>query len=164
NKEVPMARFLHHPEELHVLHAPYTALLEEYYARRGPETVAGHPYPQTLDEWRTMRTTLRNRLIRSLGLDRELVDAPPDRRGDLRARVVGEVDRTRDGYRIERIEYQSRPQFYVTANLYLPASIPAGRLAAVFSPHGHWQTGKHTRALQIRCANLARRGFAVLLA
>ena len=33
----------------------------------------------------------------------------------------------------------------------------------MFSPHGHWQTGKHTRALQIRCANLARRGYAVLL-
>jgi cephalosporin-C deacetylase-like acetyl esterase len=158
-----VARFLHHPEEFNVLHAPYTALLEEYYARRGLRMVNGHPYPQTLGEWQTMRSDIRNRFIASLGLDRELVDAPPDRRGDLRARVVGEVDRSRDGYRIELIEYQTRPRFYVSANLYLPASPPAGRLPAVFSPHGHWQTGKHTRALQIRCANLARRGYAVLL-
>src|SRR5438876_6700873 len=101
NKEVPMARFLHHPEEFNVLHAPYTALLEEYYARRGLGMLAGHPYPRTLGEWQTMRPTLRNRFIASLGLEREMVDAPPDRRADLRARVVGKVDRSRDGYRIE---------------------------------------------------------------
>src|SRR5262249_28942030 len=117
----------------------------------------------TLDEWKTMRTALRNRLIASLGLERELIDGPAERRGELCARVVGEVDRSRDGYRIERIEFQSRPRFYVTANLYLPASMPAGRVPAVMSPHGHWQTGKHTRAIQIRSANLARRGYAVLL-
>jgi cephalosporin-C deacetylase-like acetyl esterase len=159
-----VARFLHHPEEFNVLHAPYTVLLEEYYARRGLGMLAGHPYPRTLAEWQTMRSDIRNRFIASLGLDCELVDAPPDRRGDLRARVVGAVDRSRDGYRIEKIEYQTRPRFYASANLYLPASPPAGRLPAMFSPHGHWQTGKHTRALQIRCANLARRGYAVLLA
>src|SRR5437588_3383810 len=124
--------------------------MDVYLASRGPATVAGQADPQTLEEWRTMRSALRDRLIGSLGLEREQVDAPAEKRGDLRARVVGEVDRSRDGYRIERIEFQSRPQFYVTANLYLPASSPGGRLPAVLSPHGHWATGKHTRHTQIR--------------
>ncbi|MGH2371698.1 MAG: alpha/beta hydrolase family protein, partial [Chloroflexota bacterium] len=44
------------------------------------------------------------------------------------------------------------------------ADVPAGsRVPAIYSPHGHWRTGKHTRAIQIRCANLARRGYAVLI-
>src|SRR3712207_2857746 len=116
--------FLHHPEEFRVLHAPYSALLEEYYARKGPDALAALPYPATLAEWQRMRTALRQRLIEALGLSQERVDAAPEARGDLQARVAGTVDRARDGYRIERIEYQTSPRFYVSANLYLPASVP----------------------------------------
>lgn len=170
-----MARFLHRPEDFRVLHAPYSALLEEYYGRWGPDVVRGHAYPQTRDEWASLRAPLRRRLVDALGLRSELLDAPPEARGDLHARVTGTVDRTPDGYRIELIEFQARPRFYVTATLYLPAGhsaedhppgsrSPAGRRPAIYSPHGHWRTGKHTRQIQIRSANLARRGYVVLVA
>ena len=39
-------------------------------------------------------------------------------RTPLNARIVGVLDR--DGYRVEKILFESRPGFYVTANLYLP--------------------------------------------
>jgi dienelactone hydrolase len=159
-----MSGFLHHPEEFRVLHAPYSALLEEYYARWGPDRLAALSYPSSLTEWQRTQPALRRRLIEALGLSPERVAAAPEARGDLRARIVGTVDRSQDGYRVERVEYQTSPRFYVSANLYLPASVPAGRrLPAVLSPHGHWQTGKHTRHIQIRSANLARRGYAVLV-
>ncbi|MBI3971679.1 MAG: acetylxylan esterase [Chloroflexi bacterium] len=159
-----MARFLHRPEDFRVLHAPYSALLEEYYGRTGPNTLRALPYPQTLEEWTHQREVLRRRLIAALGLEQELVDAPADARGDLHARTTGTIDRSRDGYRVELIEFQSQPRFHVSAAMYLPADVPAGtRLPAVFSPHGHWRTGKHTRHIQIRSVNLARRGYAVLV-
>ena len=159
-----MARFLHRPADFRALHAPYTALLEEYYGRRGPDVVRGHPFPETLADWTAQRAPLRRRLIEALGLDPQWVDGTPEARGDLRARTTGTVDRSADGYRIELVEFQSHPRFYASALLYLPAHIPPGaRLPAVFSPHGHYRTGKHTRSIQIRCANLARRGYAVLI-
>ncbi|HEX2185440.1 MAG TPA: acetylxylan esterase, partial [Chloroflexota bacterium] len=159
-----MARFLHRPEDFRVLHAPYEALLEEHYARHGLDVVHEHPYPDTLQEWQSQRTFLRRRLIEALGLRPELVQGPASARGDLRARVTGRVDRARDGYYVELVEFQSREGFYVSANLYLPADVPAGaRLPAVFSPHGHWQAGKHSSHVQLRSINLARRGYVVLV-
>ena len=46
-------------------------------------------------------------------------------RTPLKPRVTGVVER--DAYRIEKIIFESRPQFFVTANLYLPkgAKFPA---------------------------------------
>jgi cephalosporin-C deacetylase-like acetyl esterase len=156
--------FLHHPEQFEVLHAPYSALLEEHFARHGQLLVSAHPYPSSLPEWDEQRCRLRRRFITALGLSVEDIDASPEARGPLCARTVGVVDRARDGYIIERVEFQSSPRVYVSANLYLPAKTPPGaRLPAVLSPHGHWPTGKHTRHIQIRSANLARRGYAVLV-
>jgi dienelactone hydrolase len=157
-----MAKFLHRAEDFRVLHAPYTALLEEYYGRGGPDLVRGHPYPTTLEEWTGQRETLRRRLIASLGLPGDAT-GPASARGDLQARVTGQIDRSRDGYVIELVEFQSSPGVYVSATLYRPADQTGTRLPAVFSPHGHWQTGKHSRHIQIRSANLARRGYVALV-
>ena len=159
-----MARFLHRREDFRALHAPYSALLEEYYARRGPDAVRALSYPETLDDWTAGRGALRRRLLRALGLDPQWVAAPPADRGAVPARTTGTVDRSEDGYRIELVELQTAPGVYASALLYLPAQVPPGvRLPAVYSPHGHYRTGKHTRSIQIRCANLARRGYAVLI-
>ena len=46
-------------------------------------------------------------------------------RTPLNAKVVGELDR--DGYRVEKIIYESQPGFPVTAVLYLPLGQPPGR-------------------------------------
>jgi dienelactone hydrolase len=162
-----MARFLHRREDVRALHAPYSALLEEHYARRGPDVLRALPYPERLEDWTAGRGALRQRLLRALGLDPQWVEAPPEARGAVPARTTGTVDRAADGYRIELVELQTAPRVYASALLYLPAGVAAGdagaRLPAVYSPHGHYRTGKHTRSIQIRCANLARRGYAVLI-
>src|SRR5436190_485033 len=45
----------------------------------------------------------------------------PDRT-PLRPQIVGTLEGS--GYRVEKIVFESRPGFHVTANLYLPASAP----------------------------------------
>ena len=100
-----MARFLHRPADFRALHAPYSAVLEEYYGRRGPDVVRGHPFPETLEDWQAQRAPLRRRLIEALGLDPEWVEGTPASRGDLRARTTGAVDRSADGYRIELVQW-----------------------------------------------------------
>ena len=67
-----------------------------------------------------------------------------------------------DGFRIEKIIFESRPRHYVTANLYLPLNRPAGRTAAVLFLSGHHNTAKVVPEYQIVCQTLARAGLIVL--
>jgi cephalosporin-C deacetylase-like acetyl esterase len=76
----------------------------------------------------------------------------------LNARTMGTIDR--DTYRIEKIIFESQPQFYVTANLYLPKSA-SGRVPAIIAPLGHTEEGKAYRSYQTVFQNLARKGFVV---
>jgi cephalosporin-C deacetylase-like acetyl esterase len=80
-------------------------------------------------------------------------------RTPLNARTVGALDR--DGYRVEKIIFESRPGFYVTANLYLPASGKPPYPAILF-PLGHESGAKAHQAWQRCLAGLARRGFVAL--
>ncbi len=61
----------------------------------------------------------------------------PDRT-PLNARVVCEIQE--DGYRVQKIVYESRPKFYVTALLYLPDAVPP--YPGVLVPCGHTRNGK----------------------
>jgi cephalosporin-C deacetylase-like acetyl esterase len=77
----------------------------------------------------------------------------------LHARVTGTLKR--DGYRIEKLYFQSRPGFYVTADLYIPAP-GAGPFPAVLGVAGHNDPGKATDVYQRGWVGLVRRGFVVL--
>ena len=68
----------------------------------------------------------------------------------------------RDGYTIEKVIYESRPNHHVTANLYLPsdASQP---VPGVLVPCGHSANGKAADAYQSICISLARHGMAALI-
>ena len=59
-------------------------------------------------------------------------------RTPLNAQVVGHLKR--DGYRIEKIIYESQPRHYVTALLYLPDAKPP--YPGVLVPCGHSNNGK----------------------
>ncbi len=74
----------------------------------------------------------------------------------LNARVVGVLDR--DGYRLEKVIFESQPQFYVTGNLYLPKSGQPPYPAVLF-PLGHERGGKPNSDWQHVLVSLARRGF-----
>ncbi len=81
---------------------------------------------------------------------------PP--RTPLNTRIAGRVKGP--GYAIERLVYESRPGFQVTANLYVPAA--AGRHPAVLMLCGHSGTGKQFELYQTACHALAVKGFLVL--
>jgi len=85
---------------------------------------------------------------------------PLPRRTPLNARIVGEIDR--DAYRIEKIIFESRPNFPVTANLYLPKrhEFP---LPAVLGVCGHSVDGKAAEFYQSFSQGLARKGYVVLV-
>ncbi len=57
---------------------------------------------------------------------------------DLHAQVVGTLPQ--DGFRVERVVFESAPHRYITANLYLPMG--AGRFPVALSLAGHGPNGK----------------------
>ncbi|MBN4046859.1 acetylxylan esterase [bacterium AH-315-P07] len=68
---------------------------------------------------------------------------------------------TREGYRYEKIIYESRPGFYVTALLFLPTS--DGPYPGILMPCGHSRNGKASETYQKAAILLAMNGFATLV-
>ncbi|MCZ2075293.1 MAG: acetylxylan esterase [Bryobacteraceae bacterium] len=77
----------------------------------------------------------------------------------LQARVTGQFQR--DGYRVEKVIYESQPGFYVTANLYVPSTGKAP-YPGIVGVAGHSATGKAIATYQYAWIALAKRGFVVL--
>ena len=77
----------------------------------------------------------------------------------LNARIRGTLDR--GGYRIEKLIYESQPHYYVTANVYVPAT---GKppFPAVLGTAGHSLDGKAYDGYQRVWISLAKRGILVL--
>jgi cephalosporin-C deacetylase-like acetyl esterase len=67
----------------------------------------------------------------------------------------------RDGYRIENVMFQSRPNFWVTGNLYVPTS-GKGPFPAVISPCGHYALARMDPEYQFAYLNMVKAGFVVL--
>ncbi len=66
-----------------------------------------------------------------------------------------------DGYRVDRLLFESLPGVYVSALVYVPEG-PAGRKPAVLVACGHSELGKAYPRYQEIAARLARRGYVVL--
>ncbi len=77
----------------------------------------------------------------------------------LNDRIVGTI--FRNGYRIEKLIYESMPGVYVTAHLYLPSQDKAP-YPAILSPLGHTPEAKSYRNYQYCFQTLARKGYVVL--
>lgn len=95
----------------------------------------------------------RRTLRKSLGLE----PLPP--RTPLNARVTGVL--MRDGYRIEKLRYESRPGVLVTAHLYLPDGVE--KPPVILRPHGHWDYKKCARIVQAGAISVVLAGFACLV-
>ena len=85
---------------------------------------------------------------------------PEPERTSLNPRVMGVLDR--DGYRVEKVIFESRPRFPVTANLYVPTNrtFPA---PAVLGPCGHFAEAKAAEQYQSFAQGLARLGYVCLI-
>ena len=106
---------------------------------------------KTADEVRQWQTERRAIMLRQLGRFPE--------KTPLNARVTGTLQG--DGYRIEKIVYESRPRHRVTANLYLPLTAPP--YPGVLVPNGHDYDGKAAEVHQRLGMLMARNGIAALV-
>ncbi|PYU97578.1 MAG: hypothetical protein DMG10_30510 [Acidobacteria bacterium] len=88
-----------------------------------------------------------------------LMGGLPEKRADLKVQKMGTIGR--GDYRIEKIIYQSLPNFYVTANLYVPQS---GKppYPAVLQPTGHSLAAKARASYQTLSLGLVKNVFVVL--
>ncbi|MEO8657999.1 MAG: acetylxylan esterase [Bryobacteraceae bacterium] len=85
-----------------------------------------------------------------------LIGGLPNYNGPLNPTITGRIQAA--DYSIEKVIFQSLPNFYVTANLYRPNK--AGRYPGILLQAGHTQEGKPEG--QRLAANLASKGFVVL--
>jgi len=86
--------------------------------------------------------------------------SPVPTKTSLNPKITGEVQR--DGYRIEKVIFESRPNCLVTGNLYIPDKID-GKAPGVIAPCGHSENGKACDLYQGFCQRLAVSGFVVLI-
>jgi dienelactone hydrolase len=122
-------------------------IAQEYTAARAAEVAAIHT--RAVAELR--KTEVRKKIQALIG---ELPQRTP-----LHAKVLGETHA--NGFRIQKVLYESQPNFPVTALLYLPDGevLPQKRPAILITP-GHYPTGK---AADVNFAAMfARNGFVVL--
>jgi cephalosporin-C deacetylase-like acetyl esterase/pimeloyl-ACP methyl ester carboxylesterase len=105
---------------------------------------------KTPEDVQKRQNELRAKFVEALG-------GFPDRT-PLNARVVSTDQR--EGYRVERVVYESRPDHHVTATLYLPEG--RGPFPAVLMPIGHSASGKADTSVQRSAILLARNGLAAL--
>ncbi len=88
-----------------------------------------------------------------------LIGGLPTERSPLHPRVTGEIPR--EGYVIRKVIFESLPEYYVTANLYVPTTGNAP-FPAILTPCGHSANGKAYDVYQHLFIGLAKRGYVVL--
>jgi len=77
----------------------------------------------------------------------------------LKPQIVGTIDR--GAYRIEKVIFESRPEVFVTANLYIPSQHQPP-YPGIIHPLGHAENGKAMYTYQYVSQTLARKGYMVL--
>ena len=95
---------------------------------------------------------IRDTFVRSLG-------GLPEAAHPLNARTVGTIDR--EGYVIEKVIFESQPQVYVTASLYVPKGITSPAPGVLFLS-GHHRDARMNPEYQDVCHDLVVNGFVVL--
>lgn len=132
----------------------FPRMVQEYFVRRVREA------QQAGDERRAAIKTAQDaeRYVAAVRAKAQACFGPLPEKTPLQARITGVVER--EAYRIEKVIFESRPGFLVTANLYLPKGrkLP---LPGVIGTCGHSDNGKV--AYQFFAQGLARLGYVVLI-
>jgi dienelactone hydrolase len=100
----------------------------------------------------TLQKSLRQKFL-------DLLDGLPERAGTPPAKTLGKIDG--DDYTIDKLVFESFPNYFVPGLLYKPKKL-AGKRPAILSPCGHSPIGKANASYQILHINLAKRGYIVL--
>lgn len=122
-------------------------VLKKYYDQR-----------DTLLKKVTTAETLSARQHEIREIYRDILGPFPERTA-LNVQQAGQI--VQNGYTIEKLIYESQPQFYTTANLYRPEG--EGPFPAMICPIGHWAEGKSYKDYQALGAGLARSGCIALV-
>lgn len=104
--------------------------------------------------WDARAPGIKRELAKALGLD------PMAEKTPLNARVTGRVERP--GYIIENVVFESRPNFLVTANVYIPKGIAFPAPAIVVVPGHAMEDGKNYGLYMRAQLGLVRLGCIVL--
>ena len=90
-----------------------------------------HKLPDDLKSWEIYRSQLKNEIIKNAGV-------VIDHKLPLNIKETGKIQM--NGYSVRNIVFQTRPEIYATANLYIPDG--NGPFPAVINMLGHWNKGK----------------------
>lgn len=122
--------------------AAFERWAKDYAALTTPEAVAAY------------QARLRAKFLEAIG---GLPERTP-----LNPQITGTL--FRDGYRVEKVVFESRPKFFVTAALFMPeASRHKPPYPGVLVPCGHSENGKAYESYQTMGASLALAGMAALV-
>ncbi|MGC8794471.1 MAG: alpha/beta hydrolase family protein, partial [Bryobacteraceae bacterium] len=124
-----------------------TAIARQCWERRA-QAIASIATPAQVAE---RQAYIRNKVLEALGGFPEKTPLNP--------RITGTLEG--DGYRVEKLIFESLPRFYVTANVYVPTRREPP-YPAVLGTAGHSAAGKAYPAYQRVWISLARRGILVL--
>jgi dienelactone hydrolase len=109
--------------------------------------------PRSKAEWLQRRSVVRRQTLEALAL------SPLPERLPLDVREGGMLER--EGYRVQRLYWQTWPQVWASGWLYTPRDTD-GKGPAVLNPHGHWSEGARHPGVQSRMIALAKLGYLAL--
>ena len=123
-----------------------TKQAEDYYKIRDNEIAR----LKTKNDWIKRQQVVKNKL-------NELIGTFP-RKEALNPEITGIIQK--EGYRIEKIIYESVPGFYETGCLYIPDKIN-GKAPAILNVFGHDQASFREEYYQVIITNLVKKGMIV---
>lgn len=106
---------------------------------------------KTKADWQKRQTEVRAKLAKIVG--------PFPEKTPLNPVVTGTIQR--DDFTVEKLYYESRPGYFVTAGLFLPKN-RNGKLPAIVYCSGHSLNGFRSDAYQQIILNYVKKGFVVL--
>lgn len=102
------------------------------------------------EDWIRRQQEVKSKLIEITG--------PFPEKTQLNARITGVVKK--DGFRVEKVVFESMPSFYVTGCLFIPEKIK-GKRPAILNVIGHTDISFRGEIYQDLILNLVRKGFIV---
>ena len=106
---------------------------------------------KTKKDWQDRQILVREKLNQLIG--------PFPKKTALNPRITGVLQK--DGYRVEKLVYESMPGFFVTGCVFIPDNIN-GKAPAILNVIGHNQEAFRAELYQLVYLNLVRKGFIVL--
>jgi cephalosporin-C deacetylase-like acetyl esterase len=128
-----------------------------HYLMRVATEITDHPYGgmDSLADWQAIRPQREQEFLEMMGL----YDVPwQGQRPPLNVKIVDTIHQ--DGFRIEKLYYESLPDLYVPANLYIPNGIKKP-VPAILYVCGHAETQKVY--YQAHARKFAQLGFVCLI-